>query len=420
MISSKLDKLGHELLGVESNQMAHVKELLNERQFFASQLCPNMMHFLKTQSESTIDYMVHNTLVQMDSCSKNCRTDEKIKTIAWLLRKICKALELDPDAVEPILTGSAAEYTQALFIDEFDYLLQTPKKLERVRFENRLRTIVSKIAGYIHHSRLAIESMTLDCEDSYPCLHIEWVDEQVPNTYVTIDLIPVISLEQSVTLPNHNFLPVSRDQQPDDRGSEQCISSHGQDAEIVNQNERSATTSNNVPRLFTEIHKGILGGIVYSQVENWLIKALPSHIIEGYRLAKAVRFVHVIKNIVHKLIDLGVTLNIKNVIRTYHLKTCVFYLTQNYVYDDSNIEGNNRWKWAIAIFEKLREFVVLGNVKEFFATEKYVFKGLYRYSYLECQHSKDSFEVALPKLICCRRRKARLLMVDQILSVLHE
>ena len=41
-------------------------------------------------------------------------------------------------------------------------------------------------------------------------------------------------------------------------------------------------------------------------------------------------------------------------------------MTQHYVFDESDSEGNNQLKWAIAIFEKLREFVVVGNVKEFF------------------------------------------------------
>ena len=138
-----------------------------------------------------------------------------------------------------------------------------------------------------------------------------------------------------------------RDHQPKYRVSTQRVSGY-----------RSAT--NNVPRLFSEL----FGNIVHSQVENRLVVALPSHIIEGYCLAKAVRIVHVILPIVHKLTDLGVTLDIHSVIRTYHLKTCVFCLPQHYVFDELEIEGNNRLKWAIAIFEKLREYVVLGNAKD--------------------------------------------------------
>ena len=116
-----------------------------------------------------------------------------------------------------------------------------------------------------------------------------------------------------------------------------------------------------------------------------------------------------------KLIDLGVTLDIHKVKRTYHLKTCVFYLTQHYVCDDSDIDGNNRWKWAIAIYEKLREFILLGDTKEFFAVDEYVF----RRNYIECKHTKEQFTEILPRFRCCRIRKARLLIVDQILCVLH-
>ena len=63
---------------------------------------------------------------------------------------------------------------------------------------------------------------------------------------------------------------------------------------------------------------------MFSLVENALIKSLPQHILEGYRLAKAVRIVHVVTSIVQELIDLGVTIDIHKIMRTFHLKTCVF------------------------------------------------------------------------------------------------
>ena len=59
-----------------------------------------------------------------------CETDDKTKAAAWLLSEVCKSQEeVNPgDAYEPILTGSAAESTQALFINEFDYHLCLPKQ----------------------------------------------------------------------------------------------------------------------------------------------------------------------------------------------------------------------------------------------------------------------------------------------------
>ena len=94
-------------------------------------------------------------------------------------------------------------------------------------------------------------------------------------------------------------------------------------------------------------------------------------------------------------------------------------MTQDYVCDDSDIEENNRWKWAIAIYEKLREFVILGNTREFFATEQSMFKPLRAHDIFECEHGEEDYNVALPRFFCCRRRKARLLIIDQILQVLR-
>ena len=75
---------------------------------------------------------------------------------------------------------------------------------------------------------------------------------------------------------------------------------------------------------------------------------------------------------------------------------------------------------SIAIFEKLREFVVIGNAKEFFATDRYIFRGLDNKWEPECKHSEKALKVSLPRFLCCRRRKARLLIVDRIPSVLRE
>ena len=82
--------------------------------------------------------------------------------------------------------------------------------------------------------------------------------------------------------------------------------------------------------------------------------------------------------IVPELIQLRVTQDIHNVIRTYHLKSCVFYLTENDVYTVDNAITNSRIQWAINIFAKLREFILLGNITEFFDTEndRYIFKQL--------------------------------------------
>ena len=196
------------------------------------------------------------------------------------------------------------------------------------------------------------------------------------NTHITIDLIPTGQLEQPVTLslittfyPFYVIGSLTIDVQHQIYQYKVLTILYN----IWNSGSRnrSSITPKQLPLLFKEIDFVRL--VVFSQVEIKLIQALPSHVIEGYRIAKAVRIVHVIHPIVLKLFNLGVTLNIHKIIRTNHLKTCVFYLTKHYVNDESDFE-KNKWKWAIPISEKLREFIILGNVKEFFAANKFVFK----------------------------------------------
>ena len=236
-----------------------------------------------------------------------------------------------------------------------------------------------------------------------------WADDELRTTPISVDLVLSNPLNQPVNLPHHNFLPVSRKQLRDDK---------------YMSNFKEKTTQHNSldiksPKLFTEQESD---EIVYSQVENGLITALPAHVREGYGLAKAFRITPIMQPIVQELIYLGVTHDIHKIIRTYHLKTCVFILTKNYRYDENDISGNDRLKWAIAIYTKLRELVILGDAKEFFATERYIFKSWEKYASdrVECEHNEEDYIVALPRFFCCRVRKARLLMVDQILHVLRE
>ena len=62
--------------------------------------------------------------------------------------------------------------------------------------------------------------------------------------------------------------------------------------------------------------------------------------------------------------------------------------------------------------------IIKGDVKEFFK-DIFIFRGNAYYPTKECIHTQDDFLVDLPRYICCRRRLARLLIVDRILEVLH-
>ena len=393
--------------------MGAVKEWIEKRQLFTSKISEDTCQSFQTQNES----IMIDLLKQMDICARTNKNDEKAKAIHWLMCELCNTLRTEHYCCtfEPILTGSAAECTQALFIDEFDYVLISNSTFDLFDVEKTLKAAVLKMTN-THHPSLALKRMNLSTRGSFPCLYITWVDEHLRSTLISIDLVFAEPLDKPVTLPHHNFLPVPREHQPYYNDATQHVSYPGSDTSIVAHDDLSINTTKQKPRLFVEPDGADI--IVFSLVENGLIKALPSHIIEGYRLAKAVRVVHVIKPIVKRLIELGVTLDIHKLIKSYYLKTCVFYLTKHYVYDDSDIERNNRWKWAIATFEKLREFVMLGNVKQFFSQDQYIFEGQCKAP--ECVHDEEDFTAPLPRYSCCRRRKARLLVIDQILRVLRE
>ena len=468
----------HVLEQIESDKALLIKKCYDERQFFKSQIPTQISQSSIAKFTLTNDCYVPRLLRRIDVCANSSDKEPKSKAIAWLLNEICKAMEEeDPGSTwEPILVGSAAENSQALFINEFDYLLLTMSMKDWEFLKRTLPRVVYKMRN-MHHPRLALENIGINpATGTYGYMTVTWEDEQFQNTNISIDLVLAKPLRRVELLPHHNFLPVSRtqtpgmlvmlqhesgvtkipptilrcykpaiyqpnprfvvllerEQYPDDGGTStsQREASQSRDTERVNQSYRATSTTEKAPRLYTDMSNryavprhGIdtnkpLGcqpeRIVYSQIENGLIKSLPSHVIEGYRLAKAFRIVHAIRPIIKKVIDLGVSLDIHEVIRTYPLKTCVFLLTQDYVCDDSDIEGNNRWTWAIAIFMKLRELVILGDVKEFFVTDQYVF----RKSKQECDHKH--FTAEMPRFFCCRLRKARLLMVDQILRVLRD
>ena len=126
----------------------------------------------------------------------------------------------------------------------------------------------------------------------------------------------------------------------------------------------------------------------FTQVQNRLIINLPHFIKQGYRLTKAVRILQLIYPIISQLICLGVTNDITEIIRSHMLKTGVFILTQKYKHT-KDIQNISKWHWAIIIYTKLRELVIIGNTKEFFQTRRYIFEGR-PHGEVECEHLKQT------------------------------
>ena len=390
--------------------VSSLKIWYDERKFFSSQIPCESNQCQSFASKFNKDFVVSRILDKMIECEKISRPCEIQYAIAWLLSSICDVIETNfPDAkIEPILTGSAAECTQALYIDEFDYLMYTNLEYGYSfyrNFWNMLDIAIRQIKYNMYHPHLALKSMKLETMSrKYPCLYIAWVEKDFLHTHISIDLVPVIELTTSVNLPCHNYLPVKQN----------CQS----DSEVASGQLSENETKHCHPLFSTQSILTTVPETVFSLIENELMKHLQKHMLEGYRVAKSVRIVQVIQPILPKLIHLGLTMNIHDLIRTYQLKTCVFYITQNYRYVESDIRINTRLAFAIAIYQKLREFIMIGNAKEFFATERFVFRQWNDYKVSECKHSEHDFTMVLPRFRCCRRRQARLLIVDQILQVL--
>ena len=159
-------------------------------------------------------------------------------------------------------------------------------------------------------------------------------------------------------------------------------------------------------RLFSS-NRGI---ICVSLIENEIIKSIPETIRRAYRLAKAVRISGLLRPIFPQLIALGMTDDIHNTIRSYMLKTCIFYLTHN----ASNIRHlcSDRICWTIAIYELLRRCLIAGGFNEYFGNEANDIE------LFKCENKLgDNYA---HRYLCCRQRKGRLLIVARILDVLRE
>ena len=167
-----------------------------------------------------------------------------------------------------------------------------------------------------------------------------------------------------------------------------------------------------------------LNGITYpgtSPIENRIIQLLPPAIREGYKIAKAMRIVKILQPVIPQLIELGVAGDTQDIVKTYMLKTCVFFITQH-DNPDHHDDSHDCVHWAIRIYEKLRDFLQNECILGFFAD----MKG--KPEYLYCNESKTSKLSRFPRhkcsdhpsrYECCRQQESMLLITDRILHVLR-
>ena len=105
------------------------------------------------------------------------------------------------------------------------------------------------------------------------------------------------------------------------------------------------------------------GNLYTSLLENRIIKLIPGYVRMGYKIAKAVRLSSLLLPIFPQLRVLGLTDDIHNIIRTYMLKSCVFYLINTWKLKN---KCNKPTCWDIAIYGLLKYCLVIRELWKYF------------------------------------------------------
>ena len=369
-------------------------------------------------SEPGIQSVVIPKLLSMMERSTVSRESQEVpQAVDSLMRSLSREMaELDSVfAFIPILTGSASEGSKPFYNDEFDYLLhflhESWKSYDTniisnnlYTFRDNLRNILEQRANHLcKDSRLVFDQFLLECDGLYPCLRLTWIGSELKDMTFSIDMVPSIDIDTPVNFPFHSYLPPSlhlRDGMATASDTTQRIHSNcGTTSKAAFQGSLSEYRQHNLKcydsvRLLhdTRVNLGT------SVIENHIIKSLPKVIRDGYKLAKAMRITLIIQSIVPQLIELDVTSNIHNVIKTYYLKTCVLFLTETYVHDQSCTES--AFDWAIFIYETLRECLIERKIPQFFDKK--------------LKFSCSCTQFGNRRNPCCRLRLAMLLIIDKI------
>ena len=372
---------------VRSVSSVELSKWYNEKDFLSSTIADtSSCRFLSDEANTTVsdaDLVQHLSKVMqyMDKYT-NKRENDKVRTAIVLIfseiKKVNGRLKFTP-----ILVGSVEEDTQTFHADEFDFVLVCEVDFLKEQFADAIEQLESA-----SHQNLVMRTIHFDYKHrKYPRLSVNWVCEEYLDMRINIDSVPARISPKKIPLPQHKYLT----------------------------HPHATPTSSPPYTAYQEIT--VYDDIVYSPIENDLLRNLPNHIQEGYRFAKAIRLVVVLQNIVPQLIKLGVTFDIHDLITSYMLKTCVFYLSIDYTFEEGLV-SNNILYWTIAIYKKLKEYVSIGDYKEFFDDKKYVFKGSH-HNEIECSHDQRRFDIKLPRYFCCRKRKARFIIINELLRILQ-
>ena len=114
------------------------------------------------------------------------------------------------------------------------------------------------------------------------------------------------------------------------------------------------------------------GGL--SVIENATIRLLPAAIREGYKVAKAMRTAEVLHSILQQLVSLSVADDIHDIVRSYMLKSCVFFITQH-AHPDHHNDKLDRVYWCVRIYKKNLKLLYVKDIcRVFFSNERLFFR----------------------------------------------
>ena len=250
-------------------------------------------------ADQSTNKIIDNLLFKMDSLQTSNEAEEVLKEVTNMMIGISENIyQRDQPAkcIKPILVGSKNEETQCFYPNEFDFFLFDPEG--ELTLNTIHDTLKAAVAAYrcmtTNISKLTIDSFAVQLDKNYPCVHCSWRGFEYLDMPITIDVVPTGKLNYS------------------------------------NANDVMRFKNNSYLDQYYDIYTLLYcdGNLQYvSRVENVIIRSISTCFRHAYRLAKAVRVSCLLRPLFQKLIALGMTDDIHNIISYYTIKVCMIICT---------------------------------------------------------------------------------------------
>lgn len=375
--------------------------------FISSEFQKNDTDFIQPDEE-VLQEIIPEMLSKMQTLSTSQEVLDIQLAIKDFISEIAKEMSVFlPDyTFKPLLVGSSAESTRCYFDNEYDFLLVfSLGKIQAgteedigthifQRIRQLLLTVVPKLLTKKRHrlskdQRLVLEDAFVFATSRYPCVHVIWTGDVYKFMRITIDLVPACEPIEPVSLPAHSYLS----QECLEKLKADCSYQHGYihnqheynlsiiyDRYQTQQESKAHSLQSHYPSLYMSIPVEDDVDYAYSEVENFVINALPPYIREAYKISKAIRLSKLMQPVLPFLLHLGVSHDIKDIVRSYYLKTSVFYITEKHSADVDN--EHDCWVWAMRIYDKLREYLLIGVIPVYFQTD----------IQFQCDHDREEYQ----------------------------